>query len=198
MFVQIIEGATSNPDALMAAGDAWQEEVRPGAIGYLGVTAGVTADGKAFTIVRFTDEAAARANSDRPEQGAWFEKHLATAYDAPPTFTESSDTTEFLGGGSDDAGFVQVIKSTGVDRAEIERLDTVFEKFAGDRPDIIGGLRAWTGPDSCVDVMYFTSEAEARKGEQAEMPDEMKQAMADLGNAAGTMEFIDLVDPQLR
>ena len=196
MFVQIIEGTTSNPDALVAAGDAWDAEVRPGAIGFLGVTAGVTGDGKAFTLVRFEDEAAAKANSERPEQGAWFEKHLASAYDAPPTFTESSDITEFFGGGSNDAGFVQVMKSNGVDRAEIERLDTVFDKYVDERPDIIGGLRAWTGKDSCIDVMYFTSEAEARKGEAADMPDELQQAMASFGEM--DIEFLDLVDPQLR
>ena len=196
MFVQIIEGTTSNPDALRAAGDAWQAEVKPGAIGYLGVTAGVAAGGKAFTIVRFQDEASARANSERPEQGAWFEKHLASAYDAPPTFTESSDITEFMGGGSDEAGFVQVMKSTGVDRAAIERLDQVFDKYVSDRPDIIGGLRAWTGKDSCVDVMYFTSEADARKGESSEMPDDLKKAIAEFGEM-GQTEFLDLPDPEL-
>jgi len=83
-----------------------------------------------------------------------------------------------------------------VDRAELERLDKVFEKFVGERPDILGGLRVWTGADSCVDVMYFTSEADARKGEQADMPDELKQAMADFGEM--DVEFLDLVDPQLR
>ena len=197
MFVQIIEGTTSDPEGLMAAGDAWQAEVRPGAIGYLGVTAGVTADGKAFTLVRFQDEASARANSDRPEQGAWFEKHLATAYDAPPTFTESSDITEFMGGGSNDAGFVQVMKSTGVDRAEIERLDKVFEEFVGARQDILGGIRAWTGKDSCIDVMYFTSEADARKGESSEMPAGLQDAIGEF-EGMGQTEYLDLVDPQLR
>ena len=196
MFVQIIEGTTSNPDALTAAGDAWQEDVRPKAIGYLGVTAGVGAGGKAFTIVRFQDEASARANSELPEQSAWFEKHLATAYDSPPTFTESSDVEEFMGGGSNDAGFVQVMKSKNVDRAKLEEMDKTFEKFAGERPDILGGLRAWTGADSCVDVMYFTSEADARKGEQAEMPDELKAAMESFGEM--DVEFLDLPDPQLR
>ena len=196
MFVQIIEGTTKNRDALIAAGDAWQKEVRPKAVGYLGATAGVTADGKAFTLARFEDEAAARANSERPEQSAWFEKHLAPAYDSPPTFTESSDITEFMGGGSDEAGFVQVMKSKGVDRAEIERLDKVFEEFVGERPDILGGLRAWTGPDSCIDVMYFTNEADARKGEQAEVPDGLKEAMADF-EGMGETEYLDLVDPQL-
>ena len=197
MFVQIIEGQTSDPDALLAAGDAWQAEVREGAIGYLGVTAGVAAGGKAFTIVRFEDEASARANSERPEQTAWFEKHLASAYDGQPTFTESSDVSEFMGGGSNDAGFVQVMKISGVDRQKLEALDEVFEKYAPERPDIIGGLRAWTGPDSCVDVMYFTSEAEARKGEQAEAPEGLQEAMAEFGSIAQT-EFIDLPDPQLR
>ncbi len=196
MFVQIIEGTTSNPEALLAAGDAWQAEVRPGAIGYLGVTAGVTDDGKAFTLVRFEDEASARANSDRPEQGAWFEKHLASAYDAPPTFTESSDTTEFMGGGSNDAGFVQVMKSRGVDRKQIEEADKVFEKHSGARADVLGGFRAWTGPDSCVDVMYFASEEEARKGEQAEMPEELQKVMAELGEM--DVDFLDLRNPQLR
>jgi hypothetical protein len=197
MFVQIIEGQTSDPEAMQAAGDAWQSEVREGAIGYLGVTSGVADGGKAFTLVRFEDEASARANQERPEQGAWFEKHLASAYDGQPTFTESSDVIEFMGGGSNDAGFVQVMKIDGVDRGKLEELDQTFEKFAGDRPDIIGGLRVWTGADSCVDVMYFTSEEEARKGEQGEMPEELQKAMADFGSMAQT-EFIDLRDPQLR
>ncbi len=181
----------------MAAGEAWQAEVREGAIGYLGVTAGVAPDGRAFTIVRFEDEASARANSERPEQSAWFEEHLSTALEGPPTFTESSDVSEFLGGGSNDAGFVQVMKINGVDRQKLEELDKVFDKFAGERPDIIGGLRAWTGPDRCVDVMYFTSEDEARKGEQADVPEELQQALADFGSMAQT-EFIDLPNPQLR
>ncbi len=195
MFVQIIEGRTNDPKALMEQGDAWQRDVRPGAIGYLGVTAGVTADGRTIAIVRFEDEASARANSERPEQAAWFEG-MAKCYDGDPTFTESSDTTEWLGGGSDAAGFVQVMRSTGVDRAQVEKMDEAFEPFMHLRPDLLGGLRIWTGPDSCVDVAYFTSEAEARKGEQAEMPDEVTKVMAEL-EGMGTTEYYDLTEPQL-
>ena len=113
------------------------------------------------------------------------------------TFTESSDTAEFLGGGSNDAGFVQVMKSTGVDRAQLDRLDAQFEKFAKIRPDLIGGLRVWTGPDSCIEANYFTSEADARKGEQAEMPAELQALMADFGQAMANTEFLDLTDPKL-
>ena len=77
------------------------------------------------------------------------------------------------------------------------RLDKVFEKYVDQRPDIIGGIRVWTGADTCIDLMYFTSEAEARKGEKAEMPDELTQAMGDF-EGMGETEFLDTTDPQLR
>ena len=53
----------------------------------------------------------------------------------------------FLAGGSDDAGFVQVMKVAGVDRAKVEEGDEQFEPLAAKlRPDLIGGLRVWTVP----------------------------------------------------
>ena len=195
MFVQVIEGKTSDPGGLIEHSERWQQELRPGAVGYLGVTAGVAADGRTIAIVRFEDEDAARANAARPEQTAWFEG-MAKLYDGEPTFTESSDVTEWMGGGSNDAGFVQVMKTTGADRAEVERMDAAFEKFASQRPDLLGGLRIWTGEDSCIDVAYFTSEEEARKGEKAEMPDELKELMGEF-TSLGETEYLDLVDPQL-
>jgi len=195
MFVQVIEGRTSDPGGIAAHGERWQQELRPGAVGFLGVTAGVTADGRSITIARFEDESSARANADRPEQTAWFEG-MAKLYDGEPSFTESTDVTEWLGGGSDDAGFVQVMKFTGVDRSRVEELDTAFEPFAAQRPDLLGGFRVWTGPDSCLDVAYFTSEADARKGEQAEMPEELQKLMADMQDL-GEPEYFDLTDPQI-
>lgn len=127
MFVQIIEGRTSNPAEIADHGDRWEREVRPGAIGYLGVTAGVTADGRTVAIVRFDDEGSARANAERPEQTAWYEA-TAKLYDGQPTFTESGDVTEWMGGGSNDAGLVQVMKSTGVDRAQVEKMGAPHER----------------------------------------------------------------------
>ena len=196
MFVQVIEGRTSDPAAIIEHGERWQQELRPGAIGYLGVTAGVTAEGRTVAIVRFEDEAAARANAARPEQTAWFED-MSKLYDGEPTFTESSDVTEWMGGGSNDAGFVQVMKSTGVDRAQVEKMDAAFAPYASQRPDLLGGVRIWTGSDSCIDVAYFTSEDEARKGEQAEVPDEIKELMSEF-EGMGETEYLDLTNPQLR
>jgi hypothetical protein len=197
MFVQIIEGRTTDGKALMERGESWQQELRPGAKGYLGVTAGVTADGRAVTIARFESEDAARANSERPEQGAWWAE-TAKLYDGEPTFTESSDVTLWMGGGSNDAGFVQVMKTTGADRAKLEEMDKAFEPYTSARPDLLGGLRIWTGKDSCIDVAYFTSEAEAREGEKAEMPPEVQELMAGMQEGMGQVEYFDLTEPQVR
>jgi hypothetical protein len=196
MFVQIIEGRTQDAEGLKRQGERWQTEVKPGAIGFLGVTSGATADGRAITIARFESEAAARANSERPEQSGWWAE-MSKYYDGEVSFTESSDVEEPLGGGSNDAGFVQVMKSRGVDRARMARLDEQLEKFAKQRPDLIGSVRVWTGPDSCVEVNYFTSEAEARAGEQKELPAEMQTMMAEFQDVMQNTEFLDLSDPQL-
>lgn len=196
MFVQLIEGRTNDAEGLKRQGERWQTELKPGAVGFLGVTAGAAADGRAITIARFESEAAARANSDRPEQGAWWadtEKY----YEGDVAFSESSDVSEFLGGGSNDAGFVQVMKVAGVERAQVERLDESFEQLASLRPDLIGGLRVWTGPDSYVAAAYFTNEAEARAGEQTELPEALQATMAEFGELMANTEFIDLTDPQL-
>lgn len=195
MFVQVIEGKTSDSAAIIEHGERWQRDLRPGAVGYLGLTAGVTDDGRSVAIVRFEDEAAARANADRPEQTAWFQE-MVRLYDGDPVFAESSDVTQWMGGGSNDAGFVQVMKSTGVDRSQVEKMDAAFEPFADQRPDLLGGLRIWTGTDSCIDVAYFTSEAAARQGEKAEVPDELKELMGQM-ESMGTTEYLDLRAPQL-
>jgi hypothetical protein len=196
MYVQVIEGRTSQGEALTARGEAWQQEVKPGAIGFLGVTSGVTADGRAITIARFESGDAAQQNAARPEQGTWFEG-TAALYDEGPSFTDSTDVTEWMGGGSNDAGFVQVMKSKGVDRAKLEEMDAALEPFAAQRPDLLGGIRIWTGADTCFDVAYFTSEKEARDGEKAEMPEEVAKLMEGMGEASGETEYFDLTAPHL-
>lgn len=196
MFVQIIEGKVSDAVGLARQQDRWNDELRPGAAGFLGVTFGITADGRGVTLARFDSVDAARANSQRTEQGSWWAE-TEKCYDGPVDFAESTDVTEWLGGGSNDAGFVQVMKSTGVDRAAIEALDDEMSAFAAQRPDIIGGYRAWTSESSCVEAAYFTSEAEARAGEQAEMPPELAELFARMQAASGDVEYLDLTEPRL-
>jgi len=196
MFVQIIEGRTQDAEGIKRLSERWQTELRPGAKGYLGVTAGTTADGKTIAIVRFESKQAAEANAQRPEQTAWWSE-MEKYYEGSPTFTESSDVEEVMGGGQDTAGFVQVMKSSGVDRKLVQRMDGLFEKYHELRPDILGSFRVWTGKDSCVEAIYFTSEKDARAGEKKDMPAELQQSMAEFEPVMQNTEFLDLTDPQL-
>jgi len=196
MFVQVIEGRVSDREGLRRQMDKWMTDLRPGATGFLGSTAGVTDDGKGIALARFESAAAARANSDRPEQGAWW-NDTAKCYSGDVTFTESEDTETFLGGGSNDAGFVQIMRGT-ADRDELHAMDAVFEQVAGSwRPDLIGVFRVWTGPDRYMDVGYFTSEAEARVGEKKEPPPELTEQMGRFEQLMQNVEFLDLEDPWL-
>jgi hypothetical protein len=175
----------------------WIEELRPGATGFLGTTAGVTADGRSIAVVRFDSAEAARASSERPEQSEWWAE-MEACYDGEVSFAESEDTETFLAGGSNDAGFVQVMKSNGIERDAVARLDRVFEQHAATvRPDLIGSLRVWTGPTSGYDVSYFTSEAEARQGEAKPLPAELQELGPELEAMMANTEFIDLSEPWL-
>jgi hypothetical protein len=195
MFVQVIKGKTADAEGLRRQGERWREEVQPGAIGFLGSTVGIADDGTFVAIARFADEASARANGDRPEQSAWWAE-TAKCFDGEPTFRESSDVSTLFEGGSDSAGFVQVMEGTVTDRARAEALESP-EMLAGlraARPDLIGALRVWFPGGAFVDTAYFTSEADARKGESSgdfEGPGE------EFAEVFGEMTYTDLRDPIL-
>ena len=123
MFVQVIKGRTNDAEGLHRQAERWDAEVRPGAIGHLGGTFGIADDGVFIVLARFEDEASARANSDRPEQQAWWED-TAHFIEGTPSFRESTDVTTLFEGGSDEAGFVQVMEGTVSDRAKAEAWET--------------------------------------------------------------------------
>ena len=196
MFVQIIEGRTSDREALRRLGERWEAELRPGADGFLGATIGVTDDGRVVDIIRFESEEQGRANSERPEQGAWWSEY-EKCFDGEVSFADSTDVTLWGAGGSNDAGFVQVMKYDGVDRGRIEDFDERLSPFMDQRPDLLGGVRIWTGPESCTEVAYFTTEDEARAGEAQDRPAELDAVMAEYGDLMEGVEYFDLREPHL-
>ena len=195
MFIQVFQGKTSDASGLRRQAERWVEELAPGAAGWLGSTMGVTADGLFFGTARFRDEAAARANSERPEQGDWWNETVKY-FDGEVTFADSTDVDTFRAGGSDDAGFVQVMQGRCDDKAAVRELDRRLDELAS-RPDLLGGLRAWHGDGGAdfVEVVYFTSEAEAREQEAAEASPELAALRADWQATAGEMRYLDLTDP---
>jgi hypothetical protein len=194
MFVQIIKGKTTNPEAMMALGEKWQQELRPGATGYLGSTIGAASDGTFFAAIQFTDDVAAKANSERPEQDAFF-KEMSQYIDGEPAFRESSDTSLLFDGPSDKATFVQVMESTCKDRAKAEAMESgeMLDALRAARPDLLGGLRVWDG-DQAVEVAYFTSEADARTGESSS---DFGGTQEEFMSLYDNMTFTDIPNPQI-
>jgi hypothetical protein len=197
MFVQVIEGQVADRDGLRRQLDRWMTELRPGAAGFLGSTAGITDQGTGLLFARFESSADAAANSERPEQSQWWAE-TEKCFDGEVRFIDSDDADTFLGGGSNDSGFVQVMRGHGVTRAQMRAADEQFELHASSfRPDLLGGFRVWTGTDTYVEVAYFTNEADAREGERKQPPAELADTMADFEELMSNVEFIDLRQPWL-
>jgi hypothetical protein len=198
VFVQVIQGKVSDPAAVHAALDRWSEELAPDAGGWLGTTAGVTADGTFVAVARFDSEESARRNSDRPEQDRWWSE-TSRLFDGPAAFHDSDDVVEDIVGDTDRAGFVQIMQGRGndPDRAR-ELMAQDSERWAEFRPDVLGSVAAQYEDGEYTMTMYFTSEADARVGEKKEMPPELQAQMAEMADLTiGDTTFFDLGDPWL-
>jgi hypothetical protein len=196
MFVQVIQGQVSDAGQVRSRLERWLEELAPGSIGWLGTTAGVTDDGTFVALARFESEAAARQNSDRPEQSAWWQETVSL-FSADPEFHDSTSVEVDTPGDPAQAGFVQIMqgRSSDPDRArELMASDpTDWQDF---RPEILGTLTASHDRDAWTMAIYFTSEEAAREGERKEPPAETQRVMEQVNALAiGEPTFFDLRQP---
>ena len=196
MFVQVIKGRVADPARVKAALDRWAEELAPGAEGWLGTTAGVTEDGRFAAAARFEPEAAARRNSDRPEQDRWWSE-TSRLFDGDPSFQDSAEVDVDTNCDPATSTFVQVMQGRTSDPERARRMmaedSTDWSAF---RPDMLGSVAAGHDGGAYTMVMWFTSEAEAREGERKEPPPELKAQMEEMGKlSVGETEFFDLKDP---
>ena len=194
MFVQIIQGRAKDAAGLRKQMERWQQDLAPGATGFLGATAGVADDGEFIALARFESEEAARRNSDRPEQGEWWAE-TAKYLEGEPTFHDCTEVDTLLRGGSDDAGFVQVIQGRATDENRLrETLAQGESRLPEVRPDLIGGITARHDDGSFTEVAYFTSETAAREGEKRM---EQEGDGPEWQSLVTDIRFIDLRDPWL-
>lgn len=196
MFIQVIEGKASDPEGFRRVLEEQRPQVMEGAIGFLGATTVIAADNTVVTIARFESAEKAQENAARPEQTAFFEelkKHVA----GEPTFHNCTEVDPFLGGGSNDAGFVQVMIGTAVDKAKAraseKELTPMLQQL---RPDVLGGVTAWDGDWWCQ-AIYFTSEADAREGEKKfeTLSGEDQKKFQEMMEASGEPRYIDGTNP---
>jgi hypothetical protein len=196
MFVQVMQGRTSQPELLADALGRWEAELSSGATGWLGSTAGATEDGRFIAVARFESEEAAMANSARPEQDAWWAE-TSKLLDGEVTFRNSTDVDVDVQGDPNRAGFVQVIQGRGSDPARArELMNQDSDTWAAFRPEVLGSLAISHEEGAYTMVLYFTSEAEAREGERKEPPPELRAQMEEMDKlSVGEPEFFDLKQP---
>src|SRR4051794_33712216 len=176
MFIQVIQGRCTDEALMHRQLDQWQEDLAPGAQGWLGGTYGMTDDGQFVAVVRFESREAAARNSLRPEQGRWWEA-TSRCFDGEVSFHDCDDAILMLDGGSDDAGFVQVIQGRLDDPDRFrEFMSQPMDMLHEARPEIIGGTVAIDADGWFTETVAFRSEAEARAGEGREMTGEMADA----------------------
>lgn len=198
MFVQVFQGHVSDTEAARAQLDRWASDLAPGADGWLGSTAGVTDDGLLVALARFESEDAARRNSERTEQGAWW-AGLAPLFTDEPAFHDSTWVDVDTYGDPDQAGFVQIMQGRSSDpdrgRALMAEDPTDWRAF---RPDILGTLMCGHEDDGWTMAVYFTSEEAAREGEQKPPPPETEALMNEVDAlTVGEPSFFDVRDPWL-
>lgn len=195
MFIQIMQGTCHDADALRRQTQMWREELAPKASGWLGGTYGVTDDNRFIAVVRFESKEAAARNSARPEQCAWWAV-TEKCFEGDVTFQDCDDVTVFLDGGSDDAGFVQVMQGRVTDPERYRRfMQQPMDGLREARPEIMGGTVA-IGPDGrFTSTVAFRSEEDARKGESKEMPAEGRQEFEQEMSLLQDVTYLDLRRP---
>ncbi len=192
MFIQIIMARTDRPDEVRSAIDRWHRELGPTAPGWLGGTHGFTDDGTFVAVVRFESRATATQNADRPEQGAWWAE-TEQLFDGPVEFHDSEDVTVMLEGGSDRAGFVQIVSGKVDDAEALRSMMTDTRDLHERRPEILGATLAIAEDGTFTETVAFTDESAARSAESAvAMPDDVRRT---LESAMHDVRYLDLRDP---
>jgi hypothetical protein len=199
MFIRVIQGRATNSSGIRRDLGRWQRQLGADADGWLGSTAGITEDGWSITVVRFTSQAQARRNSDRPEQREWWRdasQHLArvVVHDAAKVHTYGE-------GGADEAGFVQVIQGHSDDLERMASLGHDQDKvLAQDAPHILGMTVAEHAdrPGDFTQIVYFTSEQDAQRFEPAPPAEADEPVQEERRRRLMTeLRCFDLRDPQL-
>ena len=197
MFIQVITGKVTDADGFRREGAKWGTDVKPTATGFLGSTAGATNDGRFLVAARFESAEAAAKNNESPAQAAWYPGFEKTVSDVE--FHDCDEVVTMLGGGKDDAGFVQVMVGKIKDKAKFDalnaRVDEMEKAFSAWRDDVVGEAMAIEADGSgFYDLVYFKSEAEARANEQKEPTPEVQALMAEMDDAADIVDYLDLTE----
>ena len=151
VFVQVVRGVVRDPEETFARLDLWLQRLGPVTSGWLGTTAGVTADRELVSFVRFASAADARRSSDRVEQGQWWAES-AHVFAGDVTFDNYDEITLFGDGGSETAALVDVLIGRVPRRKDLPQLAEQGKPLG---PGVIGGLVGLHDDGHLTQATYF-------------------------------------------
>jgi hypothetical protein len=198
MFIQVIQGRALDPAGIRRELNRWQRQLATDADGWLGATAGVTEDGWSVVVMHFDSEQQARRNSDRPEQRAWWRE--ASRHLGEVAFHDAPKVVLFGDGRSDLAGYVQVIQGHIDDLERMASLGGDQEEVLGrEAPHILGVTVAEHAhrPGDFTQILYFTSEQDARRFEPEPLTDADELAQEERRGLMTSLRSFDLREPQM-
>lgn len=196
MFVQIIQGRVRDA---VGTREAWNEwvEWQGEAPGWLGSTAGITDAHDFIAVVRFESAEAARASAARPDEGERWAR-VAENLDGETKTHDCDDAILIMQGGSNRAGFVQVIQGRTDNPDRLRSLTAEMSRaLPTARPDVVGGTFALHGDGVFTQTMYFTSEVDARRREGRKVEGDAGAAMEAWQGLIRDVAYYDITDPWL-
>jgi hypothetical protein len=193
MFIQMVQGPCSRRTEMRALVDSWCNAIADEE-GWLGGTYGFTDDNRFVGIVRFTDSRACVEAAQRPGADTFWAEALELL-DGPIDIHQSDDVTLMFDGGSEDAGFVQVLQGQLKDAAQMRYLladQDMTAMLHASRPEILGATLAISQDGTFTETIAFTDEALARQGESIRMPEQVRRT---LDTAVADVAYLDLRNP---
>lgn len=191
MYIQITEGHCTRQDEMRQLVDEACAALADRA-GWLGGTFGFTDDDRYVAVLRFESREAFEELNASEGAAEW----MARAEELCDGLQvhESEDVMMLLDGGSDDAGFVQIMHGRIADPDRFRHLasDEMMTMLHRMRPEVIGATLAVEPDGTFIETVAFTDESSARRGEESNMPPEVA---ADLGAAMADVEYLDLHKP---
>lgn len=194
MFVLTVEARTSRPAALRRHVLTWPSVVGRDAMGWLGNTAGVSADGELVLLLRFASQEAAWATSDLPGSAQWWQD-CRRLLDTPPQITESTAVTGILQGGSDDAAAVRITRGSGSRTRLRDSVRQLESLPAAERAPVVGGFVAWHDGGRFTEALYLASPA--GELDQRAASSALRQILDAQDAAMREGRVVELVEPWL-
>ena len=195
MFVLVMTARVTDPAQVREHLDRWVAELAPGAQGWLGNTAGGTADGVLVLLARFASREACLLADARPEHKAW-ETGLVRLFAEPPVILESTSVDVYTPDDPSKAGFVQVVQGRSRDPEQVRRL------FADARtgwkqllPGMLGSVTLGHPDGGWTTAIYVAAEAAGASPHPLPHLEELMEQVEHL--SLSELVHLDLADPWL-